>query len=103
MFAGKLSSVAVYGWRFASVFPGRQYRCDNWYHATDASSNLGPTSDNVMGYRGRLAVGPLASVGWNAAQAPAVTTAASATVSIKNFPIKEPAHILLASDFLIVV
>src|SRR6185369_13201800 len=92
-FAGKLSSVAVYGCRFASVLPGRPYRCDNWYHATDASSNLGPTSDNGIGYCGRLAVGPLASVGWNAAHAQAVTTA---SVSSRNVPIKEAARILLA-------
>src|SRR5678816_1936373 len=103
MFAGRLSSVAVYGCRFASVLPGRPYRCDNWYHATDASSNLGPTSDNAIGYCGRLAVGPLASVGWKAAHALPITTATSASVSSKNFPIKERTHILLASDFLIVV
>src|SRR5678816_3747167 len=103
MFAGRLSSVAVYGCRFASVFPGKPYRCDNWYQATDASSNLGPTSDNPIGYCGRLAAGPLASGGWNAAHAPAVATATRASVNSRNFPIKEPAHILFASDFLIVV
>src|ERR1044072_8907175 len=95
-FAGRLSSVAVYGCRFASVFPGRPYRCDNWYHATDASSNLAPTSDNAIGYWGRLAAGPLASVGWNAAHAPVIKTA---SVSINSFP----ANILFASNFLIVV
>src|SRR5215216_5312842 len=99
-FAGKLSSVAVYGCRLASVFPGWPYRCDNWYQATDASSSRGPTSDNAIGYCGRLAAGPLASVGWNAAHAPALTTA---SVSIKNFPIEERANILFASNFLIVV